>query len=167
SIGDQHRISGLRIQLSDLAAVADDGAADRSGRPAYPPLDRASGRTGPWTTGFRHIRPAQTASPDASGAGDSASLRMFGTAAALALVWALAFPTAATASGEPVTYEAAVASGLGSDPTTPSDEGSASDAELPADTAALLDADPSWSARVNLYHAGGGGATGNDSLGCR
>jgi len=92
---------------------------------------------------------------------------MFGTAAALALVWALAFPTAATASGEPVAYEAAVASGLGSDPTTPPHEGSASDAELPADTAALLDADPSWSARVNLYHAGGGGATGNDSLGCR
>ena len=24
-----------------------------------------------------------------------------------------------------------------------------------------------WTARVNLYHAGGGGATGNDSLGCR
>lgn len=91
---------------------------------------------------------------------------MFGTAAALALVWALAFPTAA-ASGEPVSYETAVASGLGSEATAPSDEGSASDAELPADARALMEADPRWSARVNLYHAGGGGATGNDSLGCR
>ncbi len=92
---------------------------------------------------------------------------MFGTAAALALVWALAFPTAAAASGDPVAYEAAVASGLGAEPTAPSDEGSASEPVLPADAEALMDADPSWSARVNLYHAGGGGATGNDSLGCR
>ena len=92
---------------------------------------------------------------------------MFGTAAALALVWALAFPAASAATGEPVSYETAVASGLGAEPTTPSDDGSASDAELPADTEALLSADPRWSAEVNLYHAGGGGATGNDSLGCR
>jgi len=92
---------------------------------------------------------------------------MFGTAAALALVWALAFPAASAATGEPVSYETAVASGLGTEPTTPSDDGSASDAELPADTEALLSADPRWSAEVNLYHAGGGGATGNDSLGCR
>ena len=92
---------------------------------------------------------------------------MLGTAAALALVWALAFPTASAASGDPVPYEAAVASGLGAEPTTPFDEGSASDAALPADAEALMQADPRWSARVNLYHAGGGGATGNDSLGCR
>ena len=92
---------------------------------------------------------------------------MFGTAAALALVWALAFPTVSAASGDPVPYEAAVASGLGAEPTTPPDEGSASDAALPADAEALMQADPRWSARVNLYHAGGGGATGNDSLGCR
>ncbi len=92
---------------------------------------------------------------------------MFGTAAALALVWALSFPAASAATGEPVSYETAVASGLGAEPTTPSDDGSASDAELPADTEALLSADPRWSAEVNLYHAGGGGATGNDSLGCR
>ena len=92
---------------------------------------------------------------------------MFGTAAALALVWALAFPAQAADSGEPVPYEAAVVSGLGAEPTTPSDDGSASDAELTADARALLEADPRWNARVNLYHAGGGGATGNDSLGCR
>ncbi|WP_374516557.1 3D domain-containing protein [Brevundimonas sp.] len=92
---------------------------------------------------------------------------MFGTAAALALVWALAFPAQAAVSGEPVSYQTAVASGLGAEPTTPSDEGSASDAELTADARALLEADPRWNARVNLYHAGGGGATGNDSLGCR
>lgn len=92
---------------------------------------------------------------------------MFGTAAALALVWALAFPASSAATGEPVSYEAAVASGLGSDPTTPIDEGSSSGAGLPASAEAHLNADPDWNARVNLYHAGGGGATGNDSLGCR
>jgi len=27
--------------------------------------------------------------------------------------------------------------------------------------------DPDWRASARLYHAGGGGATGNDSLGCR
>ncbi|WP_245161445.1 3D domain-containing protein [Brevundimonas alba] len=40
-------------------------------------------------------------------------------------------------------------------------------AGMNAEQQALMDTDPRWTARVNLYHAGGGGATGNDSLGCR
>ena len=92
---------------------------------------------------------------------------MLGTAAALALVWAMAFPAHAADQGEPVTYEAAVASGLGEESTGASDEGSDSGMVLTAEQQALMEADADWTARVNLYHAGGGGATGNDSLGCR
>ena len=92
---------------------------------------------------------------------------MLGTAAALALVWAMAFPAHAADQGEPVTYEAAVASGLGEESTGASDEGSDSGMVLTAEQQAHMDADADWTARVNLYHAGGGGATGNDSLGCR
>ena len=92
---------------------------------------------------------------------------MLGTAAALALVWVMAFPAHAADQGEPVTYEAAVASGLGEESTGASDEGSDSGMVLTAEQQAHMDADADWTARVNLYHAGGGGATGNDSLGCR
>ena len=92
---------------------------------------------------------------------------MLGTAAALALVWAMAFPAHGAEQGEPVTYEAAVASGLGEESTGASDEGSDSGMVLTAEQQAHMDADADWTARVNLYHAGGGGATGNDSLGCR
>ena len=91
---------------------------------------------------------------------------MLGTAAALALVWAMAFP-AHGAAGEPVTYEAAVASGLGEESTGSVNEGSDSGMALTAEQMAHMEADADWTARVNLYHAGGGGATGNDSLGCR
>ncbi len=92
---------------------------------------------------------------------------MLGAAAAFALVWAMAFPAHAADQGEPVTYEAAVASGLGEESTGASDEGSDSGMVLTAEQQAHMDADADWTARVNLYHAGGGGATGNDSLGCR
>lgn len=92
---------------------------------------------------------------------------MLGAAAALALVWAMTFPAHAAEQGEPVTYEAAVASGLGEESTGASDEGSDSGMALTAEQQALMEADADWTARVNLYHAGGGGATGNDSLGCR
>lgn len=92
---------------------------------------------------------------------------MLGAAAALALVWAMTFPAHAAEQGEPVTYEAAVASGLGEESTGASDEGSDSGMVLTAEQQALMEADADWTARVNLYHAGGGGATGNDSLGCR
>ncbi|MBX9460340.1 MAG: hypothetical protein KL785_03750 [Brevundimonas sp.] len=92
---------------------------------------------------------------------------MLGTAAALALVWAMAFPAHAAEQGEPVTYEAAVSTGLGEESTGSIDEGSDSGMALNAEQQALMEADADWTARVNLYHAGGGGATGNDSLGCR
>lgn len=92
---------------------------------------------------------------------------MLGTAAALALVWAMAFPAPGAEQGDPVTYEAAVASGLGEESTGSTDEGSSSGTALTAEQQVLMDADADWTARVNLYHAGGGGATGNDSLGCR
>jgi 3D (Asp-Asp-Asp) domain-containing protein len=90
---------------------------------------------------------------------------MLGTAAALALFWAMAFP----ASGEPVTYEAAVAADRAvAESTTNASEGSVGGVlELTDEQEDLMDDDPRWSASARLYHAGGGGATGNDSLGCR
>jgi len=92
---------------------------------------------------------------------------MLGTAAALALFWAMAFP-AHGAADEPVTYETAVATGLGEESTGSANEGSDSGvAGLTPEQQALMAEDADWTARVNLYHAGGGGATGNDSLGCR
>ena len=93
---------------------------------------------------------------------------MLGTAAAFALIWALAFPVHAAVEGDPVSYETAVATGLGEESTAALDEGSDSGvAGLTAEQQALMDEEADWTARVNLYHAGGGGATGNDSLGCR
>lgn len=93
---------------------------------------------------------------------------MLGTAAALALIWAMAFPAQADVMEEPVPYETAVAAGLGTDSTPSTDEGSNSGAlALTPEQQALMDAGADWTARINLYHAGGGGATGNDSLGCR
>ena len=93
---------------------------------------------------------------------------MLGTAAAIALVWALAFPADAGGVEDPVSYEAAVASGLGVESTPSANEGSDSGAlALTPEQQALMAERADWTARVNLYHAGGGGATGNDSLGCR
>ena len=95
---------------------------------------------------------------------------MLGTAAAFALFWAMAFPVQSTAQ-DPVTYEAATAAAWGTDQTPAVTEGSdAADGAtqgLTAEQQALMDEEADWSARANLYHAGGGGATGNDSLGCR
>lgn len=89
---------------------------------------------------------------------------MLGTAAALALVWAMAFPAAA----DPVSYEAAVAADRAAVSTATSDEGSDSGmSRLSPEQQALMAEGADWTARANLYHAGGGGATGNDSLGCR
>ena len=90
---------------------------------------------------------------------------MLGTAAAFALIWAMAFPAL---GGEPVSYEAAVAADPVVVSTASSDEGSdSSERVLSAEQQALMAEGADWSARANLYHAGGGGATGNDSLGCR
>lgn len=93
---------------------------------------------------------------------------MLGTAAAFALFWAMAFPAHAGVAEDPVSWEAAVASGLGAESTPSANEGSDSGAlALTPEQQALMAEDADWTARVNLYHAGGGGATGNDSLGCR
>lgn len=90
---------------------------------------------------------------------------MLGTAAALALFWAMAFPAQ---GGEPVSYESVVAADPVVVSTGSRDEGSDSgERVLSAEQQALMAEDADWSARANLYHAGGGGATGNDSLGCR
>lgn len=93
---------------------------------------------------------------------------MLGTAAALALMWAMAFPAHAGVVEDPVSYEAAVAAGMGAESTLSTNEGSDSGAlALTPEQQALMAEGADWTARVNLYHAGGGGATGNDSLGCR
>jgi len=88
---------------------------------------------------------------------------MFGAAAAYALLWAIGFP----AAGEPVSYEAAVAADPVVASTVSSALGSISGDALTDEQEALMEGDARWSASARLYHAGGGGATGNDSLGCR
>ncbi|WGM32036.1 3D domain-containing protein [Brevundimonas sp. NIBR11] len=88
---------------------------------------------------------------------------MFDTLAAFAMLWAAAFT-----AGDPVPYETAVAA----DPVVAVSPDNANDSEavapeLTPEQAALMAEAPDWNARASLYHAGGGGATGNDSLGCR
>jgi len=86
--------------------------------------------------------------------------------AAFAALCALAYP----AMGEPVSYQAAIARDAAVSETADVTEGSdaaTADAALTTEQAELMAGDPDWSASARLYHAGGGGATGNDSLGCR
>ncbi|OYW35740.1 MAG: hypothetical protein B7Z42_13980, partial [Brevundimonas sp. 12-68-7] len=79
------------------------------------------------------------------------------------MLWAAAFP-----AGDPISYEAAVAADPVVMESTETPDGSTDAlAELTAEQAELMARDPDWSAHASLYHAGGGGATGNDSLGCR
>lgn len=70
------------------------------------------------------------------------------------------------ASGEPVAYTAVIAAEA-SNVETPATANGSDDAALSAEQAELMAGDPDWRASARLYHAGGGGATGNDSLGCR
>lgn len=88
-------------------------------------------------------------------------------AAAFAAIFALAYP----AVGEPVSYETVVAIERAASETAIAANGSsgidAETVELDAERTALMSGDPAWRASARLYHAGGGGATGNDSLGCR
>ncbi|MFS0742020.1 3D domain-containing protein [Brevundimonas sp. 3P9-tot-E] len=91
---------------------------------------------------------------------------MLSTAAALAMLWTMAF----SGSGEPVPYETAVARDaaiIEAAATAPGSIDSAETADLSAEQLELMAGDPDWRASARLYHAGGGGATGNDSLGCR
>ncbi|CAN5390522.1 3D domain-containing protein [soil metagenome] len=85
-------------------------------------------------------------------------------AAAAIAIFAIAFP----AMGEPISYEAAVS--LDSVPSETPDAivGSSDDTPaLSAEQSEMMARSPDWRAHASLYHAGGGGATGNDSLGCR
>ena len=88
---------------------------------------------------------------------------MFNTLAAFAMLWAAAF-----SAEDPVAYETVVAA----DPVVveSSEIANGSDeapSDLTAEQAELMAEEPDWNAHASLYHAGGGGATGNDSLGCR
>jgi 3D (Asp-Asp-Asp) domain-containing protein len=78
---------------------------------------------------------------------------------------------ASSAVGEPVAYDAVVAVQRTASETPDSTNGSSGDevavADLTAEQAELMAENPDWHAHASLYHAGGGGATGNDSLGCR
>ena len=82
------------------------------------------------------------------------------------MLWTMAF----SGSGEPVPYETAVARDAAvveAAATAPGSIESAETADLSAEQLELMAGDPDWRASARLYHAGGGGATGNDSLGCR
>lgn len=103
---------------------------------------------------------------------------------ALALAVALFIMPASAAAGDPVSYEAvlaaeaaaaqaeaaSVASGdvaSGATSSSATFETAAGTMVLSEEQQTLMAEQADWSARVTLYHAGGGGATGNDSLGCR
>ena len=88
---------------------------------------------------------------------------MLNTAAALAMFWTMAF----SGSGEPQPYDAVVAIETAAMETAAAAESSLDASALSAEQAELMARDPDWRASARLYHAGGGGATGNDSLGCR
>ena len=90
---------------------------------------------------------------------------MIGASAAFALLWT----ALSSVSSEPVPYNVAVAADAAR-VETPADDIGSPDLEAAALTeeqAELRAGDPDWRASARLYHAGGGGATGNDSLGCR
>lgn len=115
-------------------------------------------------SGFRHNWTAEARPPDASGPVILRVSLMFGSSAVLALMWAMAF----SGSGDPVSYVDAVAADPVAVETTAASEGSDGGVmELTDEQQALMDGEARWGAKASLYHAGGGGATGNDSLGCR
>lgn len=84
---------------------------------------------------------------------------MINAAVLFAAVLGLAFP----AQGDPVSYESLLAA------ETAGAEAAATTGEmaLTEEQADLMAEDADWRLSARLYHAGGGGATGNDSLGCR
>jgi len=89
-------------------------------------------------------------------------------AAAFVALCALAYP----AMGEPVAYTDVLALERAASETPEATNGSSGEEtgavlDLSAEQTELMSRDPDWRAHTSLYHAGGGGATGNDSLGCR
>jgi 3D (Asp-Asp-Asp) domain-containing protein len=85
---------------------------------------------------------------------------MSNAAALLALVLSLAFSPVE----EPVSYESVIAAEAA---VAQADIGGTADIVLTPEQQALMQGEPDWRLSARLYHAGGGGATGNDSLGCR
>ena len=90
---------------------------------------------------------------------------MFTAAAAFAFVWSLAIAPNVRAE-DPVAYEAVIAAEAAAQETAETEDGSTESA-LTSEQQSHMAGAADWSARATLYHAGGGGATGNDSLGCR
>lgn len=90
-------------------------------------------------------------------------------AAAFVALCAFAYP----ALGEPIAYTDALAIERAASETPNATNGSsgeatsADDVALSVEQTEMMARDPDWRAHASLYHAGGGGATGNDSLGCR
>lgn len=80
---------------------------------------------------------------------------MLNSAALVAILLGLTFPT----EGDPVSYESVIAAEAAA--------AEANAAALTEEQQALMAEEPDWRLSARLYHAGGGGATGNDSLGCR
>jgi 3D (Asp-Asp-Asp) domain-containing protein len=106
---------------------------------------------------------------------------MRAAAVAAGLIASIVGAAPLSASSEPVAYAAVIAAEVTASETAPAPDGSprataeeaatAEDVTAPADLTdeqtELMAGDPDWQASARLYHAGGGGATGNDSLGCR
>jgi 3D (Asp-Asp-Asp) domain-containing protein len=89
---------------------------------------------------------------------------MIGASAALAMFWT----ALSSMTNGPVPYDVAVAADQVRVETPAETIGSeAEETALNAEQTELMASDPDWRASARLYHAGGGGATGNDSLGCR
>jgi 3D (Asp-Asp-Asp) domain-containing protein len=98
------------------------------------------------------------------GAGVTFDIFMLNTVAALAALWALSF----SSTGEPVPYETVLAQEAAAiEAQVAQTAQSAVPLDISEEQQKFLEADADWRASARLYHAGGGGATGNDSLGCR
>lgn len=80
---------------------------------------------------------------------------MLHSLALFAFITGLAFPP----SGDPVPYESLLAAEVAAT--------EAATANLSEEQAAHMAEEADWRLSARLYHAGGGGATGDDSLGCR
>ena len=82
-----------------------------------------------------------------------------------AVLFAALFALASPAQGDPVSYESLIAAeNAAAESAATVEDG---DAALTPEQTALMDEEADWRLSARLYHAGGGGATGNDSLGCR
>ena len=86
---------------------------------------------------------------------------------ALAYAVAMLVMPVTQAAADPVSYETVLAADAAAVETAATVETAHGTLALSEELQTLMAEEADWSARVTLYHAGGGGATGNDSLGCR